>query len=262
MISVDEEYWCWVNLRQAIHASVRTNGDSTTADGDDEDGLVTADLEPLWENGTGLCTSFTIFVALELNRTHGHEFKLADNGCHRAAYSSVDSRHIIVDSSARCLMTTDGTNAVRGFKGEWRVKGGLESKIGSSKAYVPFTDLASFADGMRICLRQMAKDGTHITLFRNVHGGRARFNGRVQIEFERRLIKWGYPKGGQFQVCPATYTGQGTARGEEHFRMRFLGFAHQSSRQEQFEQIRSVLTSIMGTFTEVHGYSEITQYTE
>ncbi|KAK2745351.1 hypothetical protein FQN55_006256 [Onygenales sp. PD_40] len=204
MIDLDEEYWCRVNLRQAIHAFARANGDSTTADGDDEDGLVTADLttvdnrisqlkaedfERLWENGTGFCTSFTVFVALRLNRTHGHESTLSDNGYHRAAYCSVDSRHIIIDSSARWLMTTNRENAVRGFKG---VKCGLESKIGSSKAYVPFTDLASFADGMRICLRQMAKDGTHITLFRNVHGGRARFNGRVQIEFERRLVGWGY----------------------------------------------------------------------
>ncbi|KAK2804997.1 hypothetical protein FQN51_001091 [Onygenales sp. PD_10] len=178
MIDLDEEYWCWVNLRQAIHPFARANGDSTTADGDDEDGLVTADLttvdnrisqlkaedfERLWENGTGLCTSFTVFVALQLNRTHGHESTLSDNGYHRVAYCSVDSRHIIIDSSARWLMTTNRENAVRGFKG---VKCGLESKIGSSKAYVPFTDLASFADGMRICLRQMAKDGTHITLFR------------------------------------------------------------------------------------------------
>ncbi|KAK2808641.1 hypothetical protein FQN50_004505 [Emmonsiellopsis sp. PD_5] len=207
-----------------------TNGYSTMADGDDKDGL-----GPDYASNPRL------------------DLKTVDN---RISQLKAEDLEPLWEngSSAGCLMTTDGDNAVRGLKGEWRVQGGLESKV--------FANLESFADGMKICLRQMAESGSHVTLFRNVHGGRARFNGRLVIDFERKLIKWGYPKGGQFQVCQAAYTGQGTAMGKEHFRMRFLGFAYHSSRREQFEKIRSVITFIMRTFTEVHGYPEVTQYRE
>jgi hypothetical protein len=51
-------------------------------------------LEPSWNSGNGLCTSFAIFIA---TKTDGH-FVYGDQGNHRAAFNK---EGIIIDSSAR-----------------------------------------------------------------------------------------------------------------------------------------------------------------
>lgn len=78
------------------------------------------DLFPLWKNGTGLCTSFAIYIASRLeNSDHPTLFQFAElNGIHRACFSRDGT---IIDSSARKILEVKDEKPISGYKGHWNL---------------------------------------------------------------------------------------------------------------------------------------------
>jgi hypothetical protein len=74
------------------------------------------ELRPLWANGTGVCTSWAVYIASALGEENGTVYSFGDKWNHRAAWSQDG---VAIDSSARnALQLTDG-----------KIKGAYNTKL-------------------------------------------------------------------------------------------------------------------------------------
>lgn len=73
-----------------------------------------SNLTQLWQHGDGLCTSFAVFVANNIDAN----FSFQDlQGYHRAALSPDG---LIIDSMARKLLSGTEGQVLSGYKGKWK----------------------------------------------------------------------------------------------------------------------------------------------
>ncbi|KAK2788516.1 hypothetical protein FQN52_006629 [Onygenales sp. PD_12] len=93
-------------------------------------------LRPLWDQGTGTCSAFCVKVSEQICETHPHSlFVFADNGTHRASYSTNTVGRLIVDSSARSLLTTNNNDIIKNAHGQWRFYQGLLESRGADRYF-------------------------------------------------------------------------------------------------------------------------------
>lgn len=78
------------------------------------------ELRPLWENYTGLCTSWAVLVTLSLQNHDSLEYIYGEKHGHRAAWASDG---IAIDSSARRALLLSEGRTTRAHGTQWAMKG-------------------------------------------------------------------------------------------------------------------------------------------
>jgi hypothetical protein len=87
-------------------------------------------LKPLWNNGTGLCTSWCVLISSKVYPDFNNN--LGDQGKHRAAFSA---QGIIIESSAYDAMRAEKDNeavATEQSKSRWHMTGAILGRLMSS----------------------------------------------------------------------------------------------------------------------------------
>lgn len=142
-------------------------------------------LSPIWKHGTGLCTSFAVYLTSKMD-TPSHFIYGNYLGRHRASYSRSG---IIIDSSARNLLHDAHGGTLKAYGGKWRLKEietsqpVLSFKVSSSTTltivnvsnvqqpkkssrWATFEPLPSSAAALKCCLLQLCDQKNFLCMFR------------------------------------------------------------------------------------------------
>ncbi|EEQ32748.1 hypothetical protein McanMca71_003384 [Microsporum canis] len=213
-------------------------------------------LVPLWESGDGLCTSFTIFVC-ECIEGADFIFQNSSDGGHRAA---VSPSGLVVDSSARTLLSGDQGEEMKGFKGTWKfVKVPhltLSFRSIRDATFKDFTPLQNKTEAIKKCLRQLHGTKKFICLFRTIESGTLRFNGKIEWDVVARKITWSSRGVDGFEESCAIFNGDGNFMSQLDCLRSIRRFGMAEGRSEQYSRVRIVLNRIWKASVDVFGFPQ------
>ncbi|KAM5471098.1 hypothetical protein MauCBS54593_003436 [Microsporum audouinii] len=216
------------------------------------------DLFPLWKNGTGLCTSFAIYIASRLeNSDHPTLFQFAElNGIHRACFSRDGT---IIDSSARKILEVKDEKPISGYKGHWNLDKSsndltLLFKASKSSKFTAFQPLQSYVKAMHNCILQLCDQESFLCLFRIKVGIQLRFNGMITWKPCQRRISWSgllpNKTSNKMQIYEHSVQFSTVAEGTEKEELisaclyQFVQFCEHESRAKQYAQVKQIILNI------------------
>ncbi|EFR03741.1 hypothetical protein MGYG_06740 [Nannizzia gypsea CBS 118893] len=221
------------------------------------------ELIPLWESGSGLCTSFSLCVAARIeSQNYPSTFTVAELRGHRASFNQ---RGVVIDSSARQALTLQ-KQPVKAYKGTWKMERPEESapvllfKPSKSNTFSPFCPLKDRCEGMKACLLQLASQSTFICMFRMEEYNQLGFNGRITYKSQERKITWSQvrfnpsTKRQQFFESVVDFSVPGDKETMISYAAEFRGFCEDRARIQQYEIVKPFLAKLWDTCIEELGY--------
>ncbi|KAM5450121.1 hypothetical protein MaudCBS49596_004495 [Microsporum audouinii] len=215
-------------------------------------------LVPLWENGDGLCTSFTIFVC-ECIEGADFIFQNSSDGGHRAA---VSPSGLVVDSSARTLLSGDEGEEMKGFKGTWKfVKVPHLTLSFRSIRDATFKDFTRCKAKQRLLknayVNYMEQKDLYVYFGMTIASGNLRFNGKIEWDVVARKITWSSRGVDGFEESCAIFNRDGNFMSQLDCLRSIRRFGMAEGRSEQYSRVRIVLNMIWKTSVDIFGFPQL-----